>query len=178
MKDEAAKPRHSRAAKPGQTRPTRPNRIKPNQTKSNQIKPNQTCGVVGVSRNGTIRWGKWSTDGSLVKPVQSLLNRSNQSNQSNPVKFPSTKSNYGSTETEQIQSGPHLRAVCPTTVGPLMGYASAAAGAMADKSARQDGRAPEKAALGSGSPQGAISALRSRGGGANLILLCGAKSIE
>jgi hypothetical protein len=49
-------------------------RIKPNQGESNQIKPNQTCGVVCVSRNWTIRWGKTAAKGqpgqTLIKPNQ------------------------------------------------------------------------------------------------------------
>jgi hypothetical protein len=57
LKDEAARPRRSRAVKPGQTQANPVNRectrrdanasgdkpVKPNQTESNRIKPNQTC---------------------------------------------------------------------------------------------------------------------------------------
>jgi hypothetical protein len=43
--------------------------------RSNRIKPNQTCGAVGVSRNWTVRCGKRSADGSLVKPGQTQSNR-------------------------------------------------------------------------------------------------------
>jgi hypothetical protein len=89
MKDEAAKPRHSRAVIPGQAG-------------SNRVKPNQTCGGVDVSRNWTCGWPKRLPEYSPVKPGQS---------QSNPVQ-PSP------TQTNLIKIGKDQGLAPPGTVKP------------------------------------------------------------
>ena len=101
-----------------QTHPTESNRIQPNQTKSNQIKPNQTCGGGNVSRNWTRGWRKRRRNTIRSNRVELSQTRSNpvkagiRSTRSAAlrrrlrVKAGQTKSSWGSTESEQIKSGP------------------------------------------------------------------------
>jgi hypothetical protein len=72
MKDEATKPLHSRAVKPGQTQSIR---IKANQTKSNQIKPAARLACPEIGQFDAERGRRKAAYSKLAKPNQTGSNR-------------------------------------------------------------------------------------------------------